>query len=95
VISNIGRSQIASGEIAINNIAHNIANVDNASGKTLSTTFIETQQGVKAETRLIDRNPSLIREILQMIETKLYTKAGIKVIQTADELMGYILDIKA
>jgi hypothetical protein len=95
MIERIGLSNIQSGLVALRNTAHNIANASNKDAKALETTYKETPYGVRAFTYKISEHPSLIGDMPNLLQNTTYTKMGIKLIKTADELMGYILDMKA
>jgi len=96
MIENIGLSTIRSGLLALRNTAHNIANENTPDAKALQTVNREQlPYGTRAFTVKLNEHPSLIQDMPNLLQNTTYTKMGIKLIKTADELMGYILDMKA
>lgn len=90
-----GLSILKNGIIGLENVSHNIANINTPNAKTFKTHYIETaSQGVQSQTSSIDKNPNLIDNMPKLLLYQKTTQIGIKLIKTYSELSSYILDIK-
>ncbi len=95
-IENIGIQMLLSGAMALRNTAHNIANENTEDAKSLETiNRADSPYGVRTYTVVNDEHPTLVNDMPNLLLNTTYTKIGTKIIKTADEIMGYILDLKA
>ncbi len=95
-IENIGVEMLRSGAVALRNTAHNIANENTDDAKSLETiNRADSPYGVRSYTVVNNEHPTLINDMPNLLLNTTYTKMGTKIVKTADEIMGYILDMKA
>lgn len=95
-------SSIASHQTWMNNVAQNVANVNTDRYVPRDTKIEESsEQSLKAETRKAKDNGSqksqtdIAKEITDQISIENTTTANVKAIQTQNEMLGSLLDIKA
>lgn len=95
-------SSITSHQIWMDNNAQNVANVNTDRYVPKDTRMEESgEQSVKAQTRKADdmrsekSQTNLAKEITDQISIESTTTANIKAIQTQNEMLGSLLDIKA
>ncbi|MDP3464525.1 MAG: hypothetical protein Q8R86_01995 [Sulfuricurvum sp.] len=95
-------SSILSNQTYMNNNAANVANVNSDGYIPRTTTISETQNGgTKANTTMaIDTSSKqsqtdLTKEITDQMAIEKITEVNVKAIQTQNEMLGSLLDIKA
>jgi len=90
-----GLTILKNGIEGLQNVSHNISNINTPDAKTLETHHIErVAQGVQPRTFTVDKNPNLVDNMPKLLLYQRTTQLGIKLIKTYSELSSYILDIK-
>ena len=79
----------------MNNSANNVANVNTQTYKATQTTLSEEANSVVANSSTTENNTDLTTEFPDQIALEAGFEANTKPIQTEDEMIGSLLDMKA